>query len=464
VSTARLARTSAAAVAIAAVAFVLGAFAVAAAAATAGERGPYAVAAVALAGAMAFAAWRLPGGPLVVFAATLPIGLTPLPGGVVQVGQAAAAGAAAAVLVPAALRRDLGRLRTPHWLWVGLFVLTAAVATPGAVDLTRAIRGDLNLVIGVGLAAAVAYVARDPHGLLALHRALVVVGGATCAASLPSARQTASFGGAVVEGRAVGVFTQPNELGMFAAFVLMLALTLAVRPDTTRRWRVVAVLGAAGAGGALGLSLSRGAWLGAAAGTLALLAVLPAARQAVSRYVLPVAVAFAAWGTTQAGSAQLQVVVQRASTLTDRGANPYDNRDAIWAEGVREVRTRPVTGYGPGSFEVASSKSASGAASVAPVHAHNLWLTLGAEQGVVAALAALGLQLAVLRRGHRLRRLPPALAATHAGAFAAGVALVVHGVVDYPERNPTLFLVAWVVVGLCVAGAAKTDRQRRNVR
>ena len=437
--------------------FLLGTAVVRVAAARFGNAGPLAVAALAVLALVLLAAWRLPPGPLLLFVAALPVGLTPLPGGLVQVVQAAALVAAAAVVGPAVLTGRLRTARTPLWGWVVLFVVTAAIATPGAADVGRAIRGDLNLVIGVLLALAVVLVARDPERLLALHRALVLVGGATCATGLGGAGLSASFGGAVVEGRAVGVFTQPNELGMFSAVVLALAAALAARPGTTPAWRVVGVAAAGAAVGALALSLSRGAWLGAAAGVVTLLVVLPAARAALARYAVPTALAFAAWAATQPGTAPLQLVVQRAGTITDRAANPYDNRDAIWAEGARQVRAAPVAGHGPGSFLVVSSRSASGTASVSAVHAHNLWLTVGAEQGLLAVLAVVGLQLAVLRRAGRVKRLPAARAATHAGAVAAGAALVVHGLVDYPQRNPTLFMVSWLVIGLCLAAAADVD-------
>ncbi len=152
----------------------------------------------------------------------------------------------------------------------------------------------------------------------------------------------------------------------------------------TRRVRVTATIMLLLVLAALALSLSRGAWLGAAVAALFLLVTLREAREKLLLILLPVAVIFALLWNVIPKAEPVQVVTARAEAFTT--LSPYDDRDAIWREAIREIKSDPWTGQGPGGFVVASARAGSEASTVSAFHAHNLLLNWAAESGLPAAV------------------------------------------------------------------------------
>jgi hypothetical protein len=83
----------------------------------------------------------------------------------------------------------------------------------------------------------------------------------------------------------------------------------------------------------------------------------------------------------------LSIVVERAASFVDGRRNPYDDRPEIWREAIRQIVLRPVLGSGPGGYPLLALRTRDGVATVAPNHAHDLALTLAAEQGLVGVVA-----------------------------------------------------------------------------
>ena len=228
----------------------------------------------------------------------------------------------------------------------------------------------------------------------------MVVGGVVAAtASTGAAELRTYYSGAVVEGRLQGIFTEPNELGSFCRDALpTFAVGLLLG---ARSWREKLVVGAAAALllFALALSLSRGAWIGAIVGMIVLLVTVSQARGTTMALVLPALAAAAVLNVAVAATPQVQVVGDRARALT-KIDQPYEGRPAIWSEAVRQIREHPLTGTGPGNFGVASRRLAASGQTVYTGHAHNLYLNVGAELGLVALgfLGALGIAIALATR------------------------------------------------------------------
>jgi len=223
-----------------------------------------------------------------------------------------------------------------------------------------------------------------------------------------------------------------------------------------RAEQVVLGTAAVGALGALVVSASRGAWLGALVGFGVLVALHPKARRPVGRVALG-GVAVALGGLLLfPGSGPVEAVGDRAASVAAPSGNPYDVRPLTWQEAVREFSQRPVLGNGPGTFDVLSGRSPSTLQFYPREHAHNGLLTTAAELGAAGVLAALGMVVALVAavraRARRLR-------ATHrwhdlgvlAGGAAALAALGGHLLVDYPLRNPLLMVTAWATLGLVLA-------------
>jgi hypothetical protein len=159
-----------------------------------------------------------------------------------------------------------------------------------------------------------------------------------------------------------------------------------------------------------------------------------------------------AWliGSFAPGNTQVQVITKRVGALTF--ASPYDNRQQIWAEAIREMKARPWVGYGPGDFPVSSLRTGSETSSVYALHAHNIWLTWGAEAGIPAVLLIIGLTGAVgfaARRASRgaNKRGDRADRAIVAGVTAALITVVGQGFVDYTMGNLVVFVALWALVG-----------------
>jgi putative inorganic carbon (hco3(-)) transporter len=390
-----------------------------------------------------------------VFAA-VPIGAVEVGPLGVPIIQVAVLGCATLIV----LRRISARQAPLPWpwpmSWAAGIVGVAVLETPLAIDPDAAVRQVAQLVTGVLVALAIVAAVRRIQDLRWLLGAFVMVGTAVCLVALPAAGQLRPrYGGAVVENRAQGVFTEPNQLGSFSALLLFLACALWLGGRTSAV-RTAAGLAALVAVSALALSLSRGSWLGAIAGTAVLLVMLPMARRRLLLLVPFVVAAVLALAVVQADVPQLGVINERLKTFSTPTASPWDDRPGIYREAWSEIQARPLTGFGPGGFPAASSRAESGVRTVGAFHAHNVLLTVAAESGLPAVVLLIGFTLSVglvaLRTIRRLRaRDRPRDAALVAGLAAALMMVVGQGLVDFTLRNPIIVVLVWSVVGLLLA-------------
>ena len=266
---------------------------------------------------------------------------------------------------------------------------------------------------------------------------------------------SSSSGGAVVSGRLQGPFAQPNELGAYTMLGLPLLLAAA---STARRtgWRAVLLVAAVPVLCALALSLSRGSWVGAVAGLLVLVLLLPPARGPVAGGVGAVVLVLAGLmllGADGPGG----VLIERISSLSDPSASPDDHRPLIWAMAASAAAASPIIGVGPGGLEQIGSGPDSPLVAEPPLHAHNLPLTVLAETGalglvVLLALLAVLLRLVLLGASGRGPGWEQAGARwVAAGATAALCGAGVQGVIDFPWRNPIITATTWLLAGAVAA-------------
>ena len=220
--------------------------------------------------------------------------------------------------------------------------------------------------------------------------------------------------------RAYGTFEQPNPFGGYLGLTLPIAfgvVVAAVWPSAQRarrRWLLLA----AGCGGlmlaALVMTWSRGAWLGlaAAVGTMILTVVARRGRAALWVTVLAMLVSY---GLLAGGAARIPPsIVERFSDLvpfagvTDvRGVEVTDanfavvERMAHWQAALAMWTDHPWLGVGIGNYEVAYGEYALPLWSDPLGHAHNYYLNIAAESGVLGLAAYLllwGTALAVAWR------------------------------------------------------------------
>ena len=352
------------------------------------------------------------------------------------------------------LRRLSIGLRPLAWappLWWALGLLAwAIVCTPSAVDQALALKQDAVLTAGIVFAAALLATLRGVADVRVMLGAFLVVGVGVAAAALSEPVQLqATSAGETVGGRLQGAFDHPNQLGLFCALAAMIATGLAFGARS-RAARYASGLALPVVLGALIFSLSRGAWIGTGLGFLYLLVVLREARRALILVALPFVVIGALFGSFAPGGTDIHVVTLRAQALTT--LSPYDARPAIYSEAVREIKTNPVTGVGPGGFPIASERAGSESSTVFADHAHDLWLTWAAEDGLPALALILvftiSLGLASSRagraasdRGERRDR------AVICGIAAGLIAVLGQGIFDYLLRNAVLWILVWGLIG-----------------
>jgi O-antigen ligase len=356
-----------------------------------------------------------------------------------------------------------GAAGLPVLATAALLVASAALATVTAADPAAALRLDVGYALGLALAVAVPAACSGAGAVRLLAGLTCAAGAVACATGLATGTHASSqFGGALIEGRAQGLFGQPNDLGAFAAAVLLLALGLAFGGGLSGAGRVAAGGVAAVAGGALALSLSRGSWIGTAVGLAVLLVLVrPAARRRAAWTAGALALAAGAVVLTAPGAPLVSVLLSRAGTLVNGTRNPYDDRPAIWRAAVRLWSQHPLLGVGPGGYPLLAGRDEPLRVAT-PLHAHDVVLTVGAEQGLLGLVALVAVVATAVRTVARARTYRSPDEGVLVGAAAALGALLGQGLVDFPLRNPVLQILVWLLVGLLVAAAGPARSVRRS--
>ncbi|MFW6182471.1 MAG: O-antigen ligase family protein [Chloroflexota bacterium] len=252
--------------------------------------------------------------------------------------------------------------------------------------------------------------------------------------------------------RAYGTFEQPNPFGGFMAWIVLLgfgaALGVLMRWWERRRlhgaewsWLLFALAAAGVAGMALLASWSRGSWLGFAAGMAAVLFFWPRQRRWGFLALLAGAgLLLALWQFDLLPSALVSRTVGFASDLRlgdVRGADINDANYAVqerlahWQAAVDMGRDHLWLGVGFGNYEPAYSDYALINWPYALGHAHNYYLNLLAETGILGLAAylvfwgAVFVQTVVL-----LRRLHWPDRGLALGLLGVWIALSVHHILD----------------------------------
>lgn len=265
--------------------------------------------------------------------------------------------------------------------------------------------------------------------------------------------------------RAFGTFGQPNPfggfMGLIAPVAIMSALAAAVRYWRNRRNPEYAVLflatafyytAAAGViSFALYVSWSRGAWLGFAASCAVLLIALPRRT-------------WLSFGIVVAGSVFLGLaivsgripasILNRLSSITNELTSTGDVRGvdvtpenyanverlAHWQAAVNMGTAHPWLGVGFGNYEVAYPEFSLLYWDIPLGHAHNYYLNVFAETGMIGTLAYGVMFLTVIVVSWRLRKHPDsAVRLIGIGAIGSWVYLSIHSLTDNLYVN-NLFL------------------------
>lgn len=274
--------------------------------------------------------------------------------------------------------------------------------------------------------------------------------------------------------RAFGTFGQPNPFGGFMGIALPLGLMAAWAqlPSVWMGWRrhrrvphlpvliffassLVSVVLAA----ALVASWSRGAWLGAAVAVLCMLIALP---KRVSRgLALAAAIAALIAATWSIGLLPRSIVLRLTTAATDlitvsdaRGVEitpinyAVTERLAHWQAAMYMAEEAPLVGIGLGNYEVVYDDYRLINWEEPLGHAHNLYLNMLAETGLIGLIAYLSFWVIVFRMTWSLRQQPDTFSRCIAiGLLGSWVYVAVHSVFDNLYVN-NLFLHIGVLLGI----------------
>jgi len=216
--------------------------------------------------------------------------------------------------------------------------------------------------------------------------------------------------------------------------------------------------------GTLGVALlaswSRGGWLGAAAGVTAMLYFLPRRRWLGALLVL--VLLLAGWGALESGLVP-ESIAGRLTGFADyvqfqdaRGVDitPANyavlERMAHWQAALNMANAHPWLGVGLGNYEAAYADYALINWPYALGHAHNYYLNILAETGILGLVAYLGFWAAVIALTARvIRHAPYPQRGLALGLMGAWVHLSVHHLVDKLYVN-NIYLHLGALLGILI--------------
>jgi O-antigen ligase len=391
---------------------------------------------------------------LIVFA-TFPIGSVARGVGPLHI-QAVEVAVFVAATVVVLRRLAVGKIPLPFAAplgWAIALFLWVLISMLSSIDKTLAIKVLFSLLGGIVCTTVVLAGCRHTRDLRILLSGFVGAGTVIALITLSETGHvsfTTEFGGAeIVSGRLQGAFDSPNQLGSLCALMTPIAASL-VFGLRALRWRVLAAGALLLLLAALMLSLSRGAWIGAGVAAIFMLVKLREARRLLVALSVPLAIiGFFVWSLAPT-STEVKVVGERAKAIN--ALSPYDHRQVIYKEAVREIKEKPLLGVGPGGFPVASTRVVSESATLSYAHAHNLYLNWAAETGVPSLILIFGFAIALGFAGRTasrgaLARGDPADRAIVIGISAALLSVLGQGAVDYVIPNPVVYIAMWTLIG-----------------
>jgi putative inorganic carbon (HCO3(-)) transporter len=326
-------------------------------------------------------------------------------------------------------------------------VTLAALSIGYAADKTSAVKESLKWTELLLAMLIVVDLVRTPTAARWVIAAMAVAGAAEAAYGAVQFLTDSGPGAFELQGalRAFGHFDQPNPFAGYLTTILPLAVFMGVSRANPVRFRWLAVAAGALIALGIGLSQSRGAWLGAAIAAVCLLLAWSAWTR---RLLVPCALGAALLLALAISGALPAAILDRLSqTIQYFGVFDVRNvevtsenwavveRMAHWQAGWYMFLAQPWLGVGAGNYAQAYPDYYVGNWIEPLGHAHDYYINMLAELGVVGG----GLLLLVL--GIAFRRLGAALVASEdranqfwravlAGAFGGLIVFCVHNLFD----------------------------------
>jgi O-antigen ligase len=270
-----------------------------------------------------------------------------------------------------------------------------------------------------------------------------------------------------------GPFANHNHFAGYMELLIPLPVALVIAREGRGEIRLLYLFAAAMMGVAAVASLSRGGMISIAAGMMfiALLSVRLRREKQLSRVtmffshaVVVIAImSVIAAGIFWIGADQvIKRVTQGQAADSATGRETFlSSRGWIWRDTFSMIRTNPILGVGLGAYETAFPIYSESDGSLRVPQAHNEYLQIAADAGIVGVLIALWFIVAIFRtvaRGVRSR--DPLLAAMALGSGGGIFAMLVHSMFDFNLQIPSnaLLFLLLVAVASNVAAAVPNEK------
>jgi putative inorganic carbon (HCO3(-)) transporter len=288
--------------------------------------------------------------------------------------------------------------------------------------------------------------------------------------------------------RAFGTFGQPNPFGGFMGLLIPLALMAALgyALRVWRGWRsdghisapdlslaIFYIVSSTLMSVGIGMSWSRGAWIGLGGALAVMVFALP-------RNTLRGLIAFGALFSIVAllwfAGLLPQSIVERLTTSTQeffafedvRGIDITPENYAVaerlahWQAALNMATQNPWLGVGLGNYEVVYQNYRLINWPIALGHAHNYYLNILAEAGVIGLLAYGKVWIVIIALSWRIRRHPDTLARLIGiGLLGGWVYLAIHSIFDNLYVN-NLFLHLGLMLGILAVLYSQTSMYQRS--
>lgn len=273
--------------------------------------------------------------------------------------------------------------------------------------------------------------------------------------------------------RAFGTFEQPNPFGGFMGMLSPLFGAAAFGyfcaswrrrssrwPDAFRLAQAAFYMMAAGLTAiALIFSWSRGAWLAFGVAVVVVMAAMP--RRIWVSVIITISIGALGFAALMSGRLPASITNRIGSAFTDlvsvsdvRGANVSAENYAVierlahWQAAVEMARLQPFTGIGLGNYEVVYPQVRLMAWNFPLGHAHNYYLNVLAEAGMIGLVAYGGMWCILAALTWRARRHPDTVAsAIAAGLLGSWTYIAVHSMTDQLYVN-YVFLHVGIMMGI----------------
>jgi O-antigen ligase len=249
--------------------------------------------------------------------------------------------------------------------------------------------------------------------------------------------------------RAKTLFAGENTLGGVTVFSIIWTLTYLTHTGNRRKlwlWAVLLLMILA-----LVFSFSRGAWLGAIGAMISYGFWEKKAR-------LKVAVALFIAGIVLLSLPSLR---GRLASIANLSHHFTLERIYIWKATWEMIKAHPLLGIGMDNYSIVYEKYIFEGAEISnPSSAHNIFLNIWVEGGLLALLSFTGIVVITLLKGFRLIRSLSGLSrAVAVASFSALLGILIHNQVDCILYSMHVGPIFWLLVGMIIYGEKFSIKQ-----